>query len=291
MTDKTKLWGALGKTDPAHTKAFNRAGGFKGTAVKPMWVMQRLTEEFGPCGIGWGVGEPQFQIVPAGGDVLVYCSVSCWHGSKENVLWGVGGDKVSTQRSSGTFNDDEACKKAFTDAISGDWGGKPLEDLQKGLAAASQQFDWIDRQHACALGASYGGYMMNWIAGKWPNGFKCLVNHAGAFDTRAMAYSTEELWFTEWEYGGTYYQASANHEKVNPANFVNNWKTPMFVTQGERDFRIPSMQSLGAFTALQRRGIESQLLIFPDENHHILKPANSLQWHHAVLDWLGKHLR
>ena len=181
--------------------------------------------------------------------------------------------------------------QAFTDSISGDWGGKPLEDLQKGLAAASKQFDWIDRQHACALGASYGGYMMNWIAGKWPNGFQCLVNHAGAFDTRAMAYTTEELWFTEWEYGGTYYQASANHEKVNPANFVNNWKTPMFVTQGERDFRIPSMQSLGAFTTLQRRGIESQLLIFPDENHHILKPANSLQWHHAVLDWLGKHLR
>lgn len=180
--------------------------------------------------------------------------------------------------------------QAFTDAISGDWGGKPLEDLKKGLAAAGQQFDWIDNQHACALGASYGGYMMNWIAGKWSDGFKCLVNHAGAFDIRAMAYTTEELWFTEWEYGGSYDKASAKHEKINPANFVKNWKTPMLVTQGERDFRIPSTQSLGAFTALQQRGIDSQLLIFPDENHHILKPANSLQWHHAVLDWLGKYL-
>jgi dipeptidyl aminopeptidase/acylaminoacyl peptidase len=180
--------------------------------------------------------------------------------------------------------------QTFTDSISGDWGGKPLEDLQKGLAAASKQFNWIDPKNACALGASYGGYMMNWVAGKWPDGFKCIVNHAGVFDTRAMAYSSEELWFNEWEYGGTYYNASASHEKVNPVNFVKNWKTPMLVTQGERDFRIPSMQSLSAFTALQRRGIESQLLIFPDENHHILKPANSLQWHHAVLDWLGKYL-
>ncbi|MFZ6798575.1 prolyl oligopeptidase family serine peptidase [Undibacterium sp. Di24W] len=178
----------------------------------------------------------------------------------------------------------------FTDAISQDWGGKPLVDLKLGMAAAAKQFSWIDKKNACALGASYGGYMMNWIAGNWSDGFKCIVNHAGVFDTRAMYYSTEELWFNEWENGGTYYDVPAKHEKFNPVSHVKNWKTPMLVTQGELDFRIPSTQSFGAFTALQRRGIESQLLTFPDENHHILKPANSLLWHHTVLDWMGKYL-
>lgn len=119
MTEPMKdaLWLRLGKTDPAHTKAFNRAGGFKGTAVKPMWVMQRLTEEFGPCGIGWGIDEPKFEVVQAGGEVLVYCTVGCWHGQMQNTLYGVGGDKVSAKRGDGVFNDDEAFKKAFTDAI------------------------------------------------------------------------------------------------------------------------------------------------------------------------------
>nr|WP_315485685.1 S9 family peptidase [uncultured Undibacterium sp.] len=178
----------------------------------------------------------------------------------------------------------------FTDAISQDWGGKPLVDLKLGMAAAAKQFSWLDSKNACALGASYGGYMMNWIAGNWSDGFKCIVNHAGVFDTRAMYYSTEELWFNEWENGGTYYDVPAKHEKHNPVSHVKNWKTPMLVTQGELDFRIPSTQSFGTFTALQRRGIESQLLTFPDENHHILKPANSLLWHHTVLNWMGKYL-
>lgn len=117
MTDHTALWDALGKTDPAHTKQFSRAGGFKGTAIKPQWVVQRLTEQFGPCGKGWGVFQPEFHTVTAGVEILVYCTVSAWHGSPENVLWGVGGDKVVTARSSGPFCDDEAFKKAFTDAI------------------------------------------------------------------------------------------------------------------------------------------------------------------------------
>jgi uncharacterized short protein YbdD (DUF466 family) len=117
VTDNLKIWNALGKTDPAHTKGFSRAGGFKGTSVKPMWVLHRLTEEFGPAGIGWGVNEPQFQVVAGEGEILVYCTVSAWHGKRENVLWGVGGDKVLTKRSSGPFHDDEAFKKAFTDAV------------------------------------------------------------------------------------------------------------------------------------------------------------------------------
>ena len=117
MTDKKVLWDKLSKTDPAHTKSFSRSGGFKGTAIKPQWVVMRLTEEFGPCGLGWGINRPEFQVVPVGAEVMVYCTVSCWHGTLDNILWGVGGDKVSTSRQSGTFNDDEAFKKAFTDAI------------------------------------------------------------------------------------------------------------------------------------------------------------------------------
>lgn len=181
--------------------------------------------------------------------------------------------------------------QAFTDSISGDWGGKPLVDLKKGLDAAVGKYAWLDRSHTCALGASYGGYMMNWIEGNWADGFRCIVNHDGVFDNRSMYYSTEELWFNEWENGGTYYNVPENHEKFNPANFVTNWKTPMLVVQGEQDFRIPTTQGLGAFTALQRQGIESKLLIFPDENHWVLKPANSVLWHHTVLDWLDQHLK
>ncbi|MBV7538314.1 S9 family peptidase [Duganella sp. sic0402] len=179
----------------------------------------------------------------------------------------------------------------FTDSISGDWGGKPLEDLQKGLAAAVQKFPWLDRENSCALGASYGGFMMNWIQGNWSDGFKCIVNHDGVFDTRGMAYSTEEIWFTEWESGGPYYDVPQQHEKFNPALTVKNWKTPMLVVQGDLDFRIPTAQGLGTFTALQRRGIPSKFLFFPDENHWVLKPANSVLWHHTVIDWLDTYTK
>jgi len=179
----------------------------------------------------------------------------------------------------------------FTDAISGDWGGKPLEDLQKGLAAAVEKFPWLDRERSCALGASYGGYMMNWIEGNWPDGFKCIVNHDGVFDTRGMAYSTEEQWFTDWESGGPYFAVPEQHERFNPVHHVNKWKTPMLVIQGDLDFRIPTAQGLSTFTALQRKGIESKFLMFPDENHWVLKPANSVLWHHTVIDWLDHYLK
>ena len=179
----------------------------------------------------------------------------------------------------------------FTDSISNDWGGKPLVDLQKGLEAATAKFPWLDRERSCALGASYGGYMMNWIAGNWADGFRCIVNHDGVFDTRGMAYSTEEQWFTDWESGGPYFKVPENHERFNPVHHVNKWKTPMLVIQGDLDFRIPTAQALGTFTALQRKGIESKLLVFPDENHWVLKPANSLQWHHTVIDWLDHYLK
>ncbi|HVJ61804.1 MAG TPA: S9 family peptidase [Tahibacter sp.] len=180
--------------------------------------------------------------------------------------------------------------QAFTDAISGDWGGKPLEDLQKGWAAALAKYDFLDGGRACALGASYGGYMINWIAGNWQQPWKCLVSHDGVFDARMMGYSTEELWFDEWEHGGTPYDKPESYEKFNPVNHVAKWKVPMLVVQGGLDFRIPLEQGLGAFTALQRRGIDSQFLYFPDENHWVLKPHNSVKWHDTVNAWLKKHI-
>jgi dipeptidyl aminopeptidase/acylaminoacyl peptidase len=178
--------------------------------------------------------------------------------------------------------------QAFTDAINKDWGGKPLQDLKLGLAAAAAADPSIDANNACALGGSYGGYMMNWIQGQWPDRFKCLVEHDGVFDARAMAYETEELWFDEWEHGGPYYENVQEYEKWNPVNYVDRWKTPMLVIHGEQDFRIPYTQGLAAFTALQRREIPSRLLIFPNENHWVLKPRNSIQWYGEVTTWLDK---
>jgi dipeptidyl aminopeptidase/acylaminoacyl peptidase len=180
--------------------------------------------------------------------------------------------------------------QAFTDSISQDWGGKPLVDLQKGLEAAIAKYDWLDGQRACSLGASYGGFMQNWIEGNWPDRFKCIVNHAGIFDARTMYYGTEELWFSEWENGGTYFDQPANHEKFNPSAHVTKWQTPMLVTHGELDYRVPYLQGIATFTALQRRGVPSKLLVFPDENHWVLKPANSLLWHETVLGWLDQWL-
>ena len=185
--------------------------------------------------------------------------------------------------------------QAFTDAISGDWGGKPLVDLQRGWAAAQEKYDFLDGDRACALGASYGGYMINWLAGNWFDRqgnapFKCLVNHDGVFDTRSMGYVTEELWFTEWENGGTPYDNPKAYEKFNPVNHVSKWKVPMLVVQGEKDYRVPVDQGLSTFTALQRRGIESKLLYFPDENHWVLQPHNSVLWHDTVNAWLKQHI-
>jgi dipeptidyl aminopeptidase/acylaminoacyl peptidase len=178
----------------------------------------------------------------------------------------------------------------FTDSINQNWGGWPLEDLQKGMDAVGKIDTQLDTANACALGGSYGGYMMNWISGNWPDRFKCLVNHAGIFDLRAMAYETEELWFDQWDNGGPWTTRS-DAEKWNPVNHVAKWKTPTLVIHGEKDYRIPYSQSLAAFTALQQQGVESKLLVFPDENHWVLKPKNSIQWHRTVFDWVGKYLK
>jgi dipeptidyl aminopeptidase/acylaminoacyl peptidase len=180
--------------------------------------------------------------------------------------------------------------QAFTDAINNDWGGAPFEDLMKGLDTALARYPFMEADRVGALGASFGGYMITWIEGHTDR-FKCLVCHDGNLDERMAYYDTEELWFPEWDHRGLPWTNPENYSKQNPVEFVKNWKTPMLVVHGMKDFRIAYSQGLSTFTALQRRGIASKLLIFPDENHWVLKPANSIQWHETVLGWLDQWLK
>ncbi len=178
--------------------------------------------------------------------------------------------------------------QGFTDAISQHWGDRPLEDLQKGWAFALNKYPFLDGGRACAAGGSYGGYMVTWIAGVWNTPWKCLVDHDGSFDERAMAYATEELWFDEWENGGTLADHPDHRERFNPFNHIAAWSKPMLVIQGGNDYRIPLEQGIGTFTVLQRRGVESRFLYFPDENHWVLKPHNVVQWYDEVLGWMNR---
>ena len=175
--------------------------------------------------------------------------------------------------------------QAFTDAIRGDWGGKPLEDLQKGLDDVIAKHSYLDGNHAVALGASYGGYMINWLNGHTDR-FKALVCHDGNLDEMAAYYDTEELWFPEWEHGGVPWENPESYSKQSPMAFVKNWKTPTLVVHGGRDFRVVETQGMGTFTALQRKGVPSRMVYFPDENHWVRKPANSKRWHEEVFKWI-----
>ena len=180
--------------------------------------------------------------------------------------------------------------QAFTDAINQHWGDRPLEDLQKGLAFALGKYAFLDGNNVAALGASYGGFMINWIAGVWNQPFKALVSHCGIFDTRMMGYATEELWFTNWENGTDVFRQPAEYDIFNPMLHADNWRVPMLVVHGDKDFRVPLEQGIGSFTACQAKGIESKYLRFPDENHWVLKPQNSMHWHKTVFEWLEEHI-
>jgi dipeptidyl aminopeptidase/acylaminoacyl peptidase len=177
--------------------------------------------------------------------------------------------------------------QAFTDAINGDWGGAPYEDLMKGLDFVLHRYPFIDGDRMAALGASFGGYMINWIQGKTDR-FKALVCHDGNLDEMMAYYETEELWFPEWERGGTPYERPEAFAKHSPITLVESWSTPELVIHGARDFRVVETQGLGTFNALQRRGVPSRLLYYPDENHWFLKPLNSIQGHEVVLDWIDR---
>jgi len=177
--------------------------------------------------------------------------------------------------------------QAFTDAINGDWGGAPFEDLMKGLDDVLRRHSWIDPNRVAAAGASFGGYMINWIQGKTDR-FAALVCHDGNLDETMAYYDTEELWFPEWEHGGTPWENPEGYAKHSPVQFVGNWKTPQLVIHGALDYRVVDTQGLATFNALQRRGVPSRLLYYPDENHWVLQPVNSIQWHEVVLDWMDR---
>lgn len=176
----------------------------------------------------------------------------------------------------------------FREAISKHWGDRPFHDLMDGLNFVVNNYKFVDKDHMGALGASYGGFMINWVAGNAPDTFRCLINHDGGFDEFGSYYNTEELWFPEYEFGGTPFENPELYEKWSPSRYVKNWKTPMLVIHGALDYRVNLSEGLSTFNALQRKGIPSRLIVFPDENHWVLQPVNSRFWHKSVIDWMNK---
>ncbi len=182
----------------------------------------------------------------------------------------------------------------FVNEISGDWGGKVVDDITNGIAEVLKKNSFIDKNRIGAAGASYGGYMVDWLLGHNTDTrfkFKAFVSHAGVYNLESMAGTTEELWFVNYEFKGMPWQNKVNYEKWSPHKFAANFKTPTLVTQGEIDYRVPVDQSLQLFTALQLNGTDSKLIVFPDEGHWILKPQNSEFFYKNVLDWFAKYLK
>ena len=175
----------------------------------------------------------------------------------------------------------------FIDAIDGDWGGAPFEDLMNGLNYAERHYPFIDQNRECALGASYGGYMANWILGH-SNRFKCIVTHDGMFNAESAWGTTEELWFNEWEFKGTPYTNRELYRKWSPHLSATNFKTPTLVIHGQLDYRLDVSQGFDLFTTLQRLAVPSKMLYFPDEGHWVLKPRNSQLWYKTVNDWVDQ---
>ncbi|KAH7319958.1 Alpha/Beta hydrolase protein [Stachybotrys elegans] len=179
--------------------------------------------------------------------------------------------------------------QAHTDAIKENWGGTPYEDLVKCFEYIEKDMPYVDTERAVALGASYGGYMINWIQGHdLGRKFKALVCHDGAFSTQSQ-WSTEELFFPVHDFGGTIWENRAGYEKWDPSYHTDKWATPMLVIHNELDYRLPISEGLAMFNVLQARGVPSKLVVFPDENHWVLKPENSLVWHREVLGWINKY--
>jgi len=178
----------------------------------------------------------------------------------------------------------------FTDQISQDWTGRVYDDLMKGLDFALKTYPFLDGTRIAAAGGSYGGFMVNWLAGHTDR-FKALISHAGVFDLTSKYGTTEELWFPEWEFGGTPWEKPDHYRERSPSTYAVNFKTPTLVIHGALDFRVPDAQGLGMFTSLQRRGVPSRFVWFPDEGHWILQPQNRIVWWREVMAWLDKYLK
>jgi dipeptidyl aminopeptidase/acylaminoacyl peptidase len=177
----------------------------------------------------------------------------------------------------------------FVEQISGDWGGACYQDIMMATDYL-ENLPYVDKQHIGAAGASFGGYMIDWIAGH-THRFKALVSHDGVYDSHSMYGETEEIWFDEWEHQGPPWTKRESYEKSSPSNHVQDIQTPMLIVQGALDFRVPEGQAIQLFTSLQRRGIPSRFLYFPDEGHWVLKPQNSQLWYKTVLGWLDKYVK
>jgi dipeptidyl aminopeptidase/acylaminoacyl peptidase len=182
----------------------------------------------------------------------------------------------------------------FVNDISADWGGKAYTDIMNGVADVLRRNSFIDKNRVGAAGASYGGYMINWIEGHNTDPrfrFKVLVSHDGVYNLESMYGATEELWFTDWEFKGTPWTNPMMYARWSPSKFVKNFKTPILIIHSELDYRVPFGEGLQLFTAAQRMGVDSKLLVFPDEGHWVLKPQNSQLWYHTVLEWMDKYLK
>jgi dipeptidyl aminopeptidase/acylaminoacyl peptidase len=180
--------------------------------------------------------------------------------------------------------------RRFTEEISGDWGGKVFTDLMNGLDTVST-FPYVDSTRKAAAGASFGGYMVNWILGHAGSRFKALVTHDGVYNFESMYGSTDEIWFDEWDHSGTPWDAPEEFRRFSPHVYAKDFRTPTLVIHGALDYRIPYTEAMQLFTALQRQNVPSKFLYFPDENHWVLKPANSELWHRTVFEWLGTYLQ
>ena len=178
----------------------------------------------------------------------------------------------------------------FIDAINGDWGGAPFEDLMKGLDYAEEHYSFIDKTRECALGASFGGYMINWVLGH-TNRFKCLVSHDGTFNNESDWGTTEEIWFDDWEFRGPLYDNRELYRKWSPHLSAKNFKTPTLVVHGQLDYRVDVSEGFQLFTTLQMEGVPSKMLYFPDEGHWVLKPQNSQLWYKTVNDWVDQWVK
>jgi acylaminoacyl-peptidase len=188
------------------------------------------------------------------------------------------------------FHGSSGYGEAFAKSIVGHWGDRPLEDLQKGWAYALAHYAWLDGDRACALGGSYGGYMVAWIAGAWAKPWRCLVDHDGVFDVRLMSYSTDIPGFQQAQNDAPTWEKPEYAERFNPIDHVADWTQPILVVHSGRDDRVPLDQGMGAYGAAQLRHVPSELLYFPDENHWVLKPQNSVQWYATVEAWMKRWL-
>lgn len=216
--------------------------------------------------------------------------LDAWHYRWNMQLWAAQGYVIVALNPRGSTG----YGQRFTDEISRDWGGKVFQDIVAGQKYVVANYSFIDPQRLAAAGASYGGYMINYIEGNMDDfafPFKTLICHDGSFNIYSKMLTTEELWFPEWEFGGPFWENPTYYEKFSPHKFVKYFKTPMLIIHGEKDYRLDPAEGIQMFTALRRKGVPAKLVLFPDEGHWVQKPQNSLFWHQTVFDWLRHYLQ